>query len=308
MNSKQLTMFGVLTVLWGASFLWINIAVQEVGPLMLATFRLFFGLCTLFFMVAIEKPKFSIGKKTWISFIYLGLLQMVIPWTLIFWAQQYIESTIAAVLDSMVPLFTILFAHIFLSDDRMTPNRIAGVILGFIGVLVLIHQDLIQLILTGNLISEHNLMGQIAVLLATVSYGGGNVYARAKFRNVTHLPQAFFPTLFAFLIMLSIMPFAESSFILPMRTGTWVAIVWLGILGAGVAWKMFYVLLHDIGPTRASMVAYTIPIVGVTLGVVFLHESLGWSLLGGTLIIISGVWLANKPVNKNLKMKYTELT
>ena len=176
----------------------------------------------------------------------------------------------------------------------MTPNRIIGVILGFLGILVLVHQDLLRLVSTGSLGSNKVLLGQIAVLTATASYAVANVYARAKFKNIAPVLQAFIPMLFADMIMWSITPFIESPFALPTRAITWVAIACLGIFGAGICWLLFYHLLHAIGPTRVSMVAYTIPIVGVTLGVVFLKEPVGWPLVAGTAIIVSSVWMVNR--------------
>lgn len=294
MNTKQWTTFGILTFLWGSSFLWIKLAVQETGPMTLVTLRLLFGIGTLLVFILREKSPLPKEMKTWVAFIIQGFVAMVIPWTLIFWAQQTIDSTVASVLDSTVPLFTIVLAHLFLKDDRMTRDRILGLILGFLGIVVLMHQDLFKLISAGGSGSNRMLLGQIAVLLASAFYGIANVYARAKFRDVPPVLQAFFPMLLADVVMWGITPFIESPFALPTRTITWISVAWLGIFGAGICWLLFYRLLHAIGPTRVSMVAYTIPVVGVTLGVVFLKEPLGWPLVAGTLVVVSGVWLANR--------------
>lgn len=294
MNTRQWTTFGILTLLWGSSFLWIALAIRETSPLTLVTLRLFFGLCALLVFIVRQKPRLPRKKRTWVAFLIQGFIAMILPWTLIFWAQRIIDSTVASVLDSTVPLFTLVLAHVFLDDDRMNPERVLGLILGFVGIVVLVHRDLFRLIAAGGSDSGLILLGQIAVLLASASYGVANVFARARFRDVPPLIQAFFPMLLAEIVMWGAVPIFDSPFVLPTRAITWISVAWLGIFGAGICWMLFYRLLHEIGPTRVSMVAYTIPVVGVTLGVVFLKEPLGWPLVAGSAIIVSGVWLVNR--------------
>jgi drug/metabolite transporter (DMT)-like permease len=132
------------------------------------------------------------------------------------------------------------------------------------------------------------------MLLATLSYAASGVFARRKLRHVSALVQAFFPMLVATVLMWAALPFLERSITMPSGTVTWIAIVWLGVLGAGVASFIFFWLLHAIGPTRASLVTYTIPVVGVSLGVIVLKESLDGYLALGTVLIVSGVWAVSR--------------
>ena len=125
-------------------------------------------------------------------------------------------------------------------------------------------------------------------------YALSNVYARARFRNIAPIYQAFYSMLVAGALMWGVAPVAESPFTLPMFPATWMAIAWLGVLGAGISYLVFYYLLHQIGPTRVATVTYTIPVVGVTLGVVFLGEAITWQFVAGTLLIVSGVWGVNR--------------
>ena len=139
-----------------------------------------------------------------------------------------------------------------------------------------------------------NLLGQGAMLLAAISYAFGGVHARRHLRNVSALVQAFFSMVFSLIVILCLIPILGGTLHIPVRIDTWVALIWLGILGAGIASLIFYYLLHAVGPTRASLVTYTIPVVGVTLGVLILGERLDWALFLGMMLIVSGVWVINR--------------
>jgi drug/metabolite transporter (DMT)-like permease len=295
MNIKQWTGFLSLTLIWGSSFLWIKLAVQETGPLTVVTIRLLFALVVLAPFLITKKPGLPRGWRMWGVLLLQGLMSTAIPWFFITWAEQYIDSAVATVLNATVPLFTIVTAHLFLHDDRMTVRRVVGLLVGFAGVTVLVHEDLFSGIgawdQTGvNLV----LLGNGAVLVSSAFYAVSNVYARAKLRGVPTIIQAFYTMLLADMVMWMVAPMVEIPFALPAQGLTWLAIGWLGVLGAGISYLIYYYLLHTIGPTRISMVTYTIPVVGVTLGVVFLHERLDWTLVVGTILIVTGLWGAGR--------------
>jgi drug/metabolite transporter (DMT)-like permease len=132
------------------------------------------------------------------------------------------------------------------------------------------------------------------MLVATFSYAVGAVHARRNLRGVSALVQAFFSMAFSLVPVLVAVRLVDGGLRIPVRPDTWAALAWLGVLGAGVASFVFYGLLHSVGPTRASLVTYTLPVVGVALGVVILRERLDWQLVVGTLLIVSGVWVVNR--------------
>jgi len=294
MNTKQWAAFIFLTFIWGASFLWIKIAVQEVSPLTVVTLRLFMALLALIVFLVIRKPGVPRGWRLWGVLMLQGLLSTAIPWLLITWAEKSIDSALATVLNATVPLFTIVIAHFFLTDDRVTSRRIVGLLIGFVGVFVLVHEELIAGWSAKEGVVSLVLLGQGAMLLASASYGISNVYARVKLRGAAPIVQAFYTMLLADAVMWIVTPVIEPGFTLPKKTLTWVAITWLGMLGAGVCYLIFYHLLHSIGPTRVATVTYAVPVVGVTLGVVFLDEKLDWTMVIGTILIVSGVWYVNR--------------
>ncbi|UCG50554.1 MAG: EamA family transporter [Candidatus Latescibacterota bacterium] len=294
MKLREWAAFLSLTFIWGASFLWIKIAVQEIDPFSLVTFRIILGLIGLAVFFPIQKPKIPRRFRTWVDMALLGLLSSAIPWVLISWAEETIDSALAGVLNGTVPLFTILIAHLFIHDDRMTYGRVVGLLVGFAGVVVLTQRDGGGTNGGLSIVVSRHLLGQGAMLLAALSYAVGGVYARRHLRNVSALVQAFFSMVFSLVVLQGVIPLIGGAVAVPARVETWVALAWLGVLGAGVASYIFYYLLHAIGPTRASLVTYTIPVVSVTLGVIVLGERLDWALAAGTVLIVSGVWVVNR--------------
>jgi drug/metabolite transporter (DMT)-like permease len=309
MKSKPALTFLALTLIWGASFLWIKIAVEDLGPYGLVAIRLLLGLLGLSVFLIVQRPKVPRDVLTWRHLVILGLMNTALPWFLISWAEQSIDSALATVLNSTVPLFTIVIAHLALRDDRMTIARVLGIALGFSGVLVLIQRhsavspsDVTSAVqgavdAAGGVargLPHRPILGEVAMLIASLFYGASGVYARRNLRGVGATVQAFYSMLVASVVMWAMLPVLEPAFHLPTEPRVWVAVVWLGVLGAGVASFLLYYLLHAIGPSRTSFVTYTIPLVGVTLGVVVLHEALDWYLVAGTILIVSGVWVVNR--------------
>jgi len=293
MKPKDWAAFLFLTFVWGASFYWIKIAVRDIGPVSLVAFRLAFGLIGLVAFFPILKPRMPREGRVWVYLAVLGLTSSAVPWFLISWAETTIDSAIASVLNGTVPLFTIVVAHFFLRDERISAARILGLLLGFFGVVVLAQRSGGVGEAAAPARSPMSLMGTGAMLLATFSYAVGAVHARRNLGGASALVQAFFSMVFSLAAILIVVLAAGDGPRIPTRTETWAALAWLGVLGAGIASYVFYKLLHSVGPTRASLVTYTLPLVGVTLGVIILNERLDWQLVAGTFLIVSGVWVVN---------------
>jgi len=293
MTAKQWLSFITLTIIWGASFLWIKLAVEQVGPFTIVTLRLVLAMLALVGFMILQKPGFPRGRHQWGRLFILGIISSAFPWLMITWSEIHIDSAMATVLNGTVPLFTIICAQMFISDDKMTRSRVVGLLVGFVGIVVLM-SDGLRSAFSGEQDVKWQLLGQGAMLLGAASYGVANVYARAKFRDVSPLFQTFYSLLAADILMWMITPIVEAPFTLPVSMTAWLAIAWLGVLGAGFSYLLFYHLLHQIGPTRAATITYAIPVVGVTMGVVFLDEALTFSLIAGSVLIVSGVWWVNR--------------
>jgi drug/metabolite transporter (DMT)-like permease len=286
MKPKHWFAFILLGVIWSASFLWIKIAVQEVGPFTLVGFRVVFGALTGILATIFLRTAWPRDRSTWVTYAILGVTSVAIPFVLISWGEETIDSAVAAILNASVPLFTIIIAHYALRDDRMTLQKIIGLLAGFGGVVVLLSKDL-------QAGAHNSILGQAAVIIASLFYAGSSIFARIKTEHVPGLVRGAAPLLTASVVMWAIIPVVEKPVHLPSLAITWVALIWLGVLGSGLALILWYYLLHEIGPTRTSLVSYIFPLGGVILGVIFLHEELTWQLFLGALLIVASIIVVN---------------
>ena len=285
MKTKHWLAFIGLGGIWSSSFLWIKIAVQEIGPFTLVAFRVVFGLLFGLSVILIQRISWPRGWREWFPLLLLGLTNVAIPFVLISWGEQSIDSAVAAILDATVPLFTIVIAHFVLSDDKMTLPKTVGLLIGFAGVVVLLSEDI------GT--SPSSVLGQAAVVVASAFYAGSAVYARKTTEGTPAVFRSAGPLISASLMMWVATFLVETPVRLPQLPLTWIALLWLGILGSGFAFVLSYYLIHEIGPTRTSLVTYLFPLGGVILGVTFLHEHLTWQVATGAALIVASLAVAN---------------
>ncbi|MFB6286327.1 MAG: DMT family transporter [Candidatus Bipolaricaulia bacterium] len=293
MHAKDWLLFSLLALIWGSSFLWIKIAVQEVGPVTLVAYRLLFGAVGLIAIVAIKRPPMPRERRTWLTLLVLGFTNTAVPFVLISWGETHIDSGVASILNGTVPLFTLLIAHFILHDERMTWMRFAGLMAGFGGVVALMSRDV------GPAGFDQSIVGQLAVLGAAICYAGSSVFARRNLGDVAPMFQALMIVLVADTALWLSVPAVESPVIVPRNPLTWLALAWLGLLGSCVAYLIYFGLIQRAGPTRTVMVTYVMPIVGVLLGVTFLNEPLDWRLGLGTALVASGVWAVNRRTQRS---------
>jgi len=278
--------FGVLSILWGSSFLWIKIAIAEIGPFTLVTFRVLLAVLGALVIVLWRRPALP-GRSFLPVFLVLGLANTALPFTLISFSEQYISSGMASILNSTVPLFAIIIAPIFLRDDPFTMPKAAGLLVGFTGILILVSKQL-----DGGV--NDQLIGIGAMLLAAFFYAASGVFARRKTQGLTPEVQTLGQLVMAVMIITPAAVVIESPFTPPRLPISWAALSWLGFLGTAAGTLIYYSLLHSVGPTRTMLVTYMFPLVGVLLGVVFLGEHVYWQQVVGGGLIISGVWIVNQ--------------
>lgn len=292
MTLKHWLAFLLLGAIWSSSFLWIKIAVQEIGPTTLVAFRVLFGLLFGLAVIFIQRVRWPHNFREWYPLLLLGITNVAAPFFLISWGEQTIDSAVAAILDATVPLFTIVIAHLALRDDRITLPKLLGLLTGFAGVVVLMSKDIGA--------SAGSIQGQLAVIVASVFYAGSSVYARKYTEDTPGILRSAIPLLSATVVMWLATFLVESPVQIPELGVTWVALLWLGILGSGFAFILAYYLIHEIGPTRTTMVTYLFPLGGVVLGVSFLQEQLSWQLVTGAVLIVVSLAIANwQPKAKN---------
>jgi len=279
-------LFLALGFMWGSSYFWIKVAVETVPPFTLIAGRLFFGLLVVATTVLLAREPLPRSARQYVHLVVMACVNIAIPFTLITWGEQSIDSALASILNGTVPLFVIVLAPLFLPDETVTLNRIVGLALGFAGVVVLFAPDLVNL-------GDGDLAGELALLGSSLSYAIGNVYAKRNVRGLRPMIPALFQVGFAFVIVSALALVVEQPVgrVAP-PAEAWFAIVWLGILGSGFAYLCYFRLLRDWGATRVSLVAYTLPVVGIVMGT-FIGEAITPPRIAGTILIIAGVALVN---------------
>lgn len=276
-----LTLLGLGGV-WGASFLFIKVVVEETSPLEVVLGRLFFGALVLVAVLALRRAPLGWSSALWAKAAVMALLANVIPFALISWAEVHIASGTASVLNSSMPLFTSLFAALFLAEERFTLVRLGGLLLGFLGVIVLTGGDVLNL-------ADAGVLGNLAVVAASACYGLGTVYARTILRTENPLSlsglQLVTGTLLAFPLLLAVEGVPDYS----MSLGAWLSLLALGAVSTGLAYLVYLWLIQRVGSVRSSLVTYIIPVVGLFLGWAVLEEPIGLNTVLGAAMIIGGV-------------------
>lgn len=275
----------LLGSIWGASYLFIKLGGEYVTPVTLVAMRTTVAGIVLFLALLVRGEKLPpLRAPIWRHFIVIGLLNSVVPYTLITWGEVHVPSGLAAILVGAMPIFTVLLAHWLTHDEKLSQRKILGIIAGFIGVVILFMPDVLQA-------ATANLLGGVAVVVAALSYAYATIYARRHFKGQPHVTVAFGQMLTASLFLIPASLFLEHPWTLtptPLALG---AILTLAILGTAIAYMLYYWLIEHVGATRTSLVTYISPVIAVILGAVYLHEELQWTTVAGLVLIIAGVGL-----------------
>lgn len=275
-------MFVALALTWGSSFLLIKIALEGLTPEQVVWGRLVIGAAALLVVSAVTRTPLPRDPRVWGHLLVVGLLLCVVPFSLFAWAEQHVSSGIASVLNATTPLMTMLVGLVALRQERLSGERIVGLVLGFAGVLIVMG--------VGDLAAGGELVGQLACLGATASYGVAFVYLRRTVagRGLPALTVATVQVLLGAVVMLAATPIVIAT--APVLSGRVVgAIVLLGAAGTGLAYVWNTAIVDRWGATAASTVTYLTPLVGVVLGVVVLGEPATWNQPLGAVIVVVGV-------------------
>ncbi len=277
----------ILGSIWGTSFLFIKIIVGEVGPLTLVSGRLMTATLLIWLLLHLRRIPVPRGRKLWTTYAVLGLLNGALPYALISWGEQYIASGWAALLQSMTPIFTILLAHLLTRDDRITAPKAFGVALGFGGIGVLMWPELQDGL-------SASFLGMVAVVAAAASYALASIFARRHLQGEAPIASAAgqFTMGLAYILPLAFI-FERPLTISPSWTalGSWIT---LSVLGTVVAYILYFVLLERTSATFTTMVTYIVPINGLILGSLILHEPLSPMVLISLGAVLGGVLLVRQ--------------
>lgn len=282
-TARALPVLFALGAVWGASFLFIKVVVEDTGPFELVFGRLLFGLVAVVAYLAATRKRLQFDRKLLVQVSAVSFIGNIVPFAFIAWGEEHISSGTASILNAMVPIFTAVVAAAALEEERFTTGRLVGLMLGFLGVAVLTGEDVLD-------ITSSNVLGQLAVLAATVMYGVAAVLNRKILhgRDPVNLAalQVALGAFYAGLIL-----FAGRGGRPDFHVGldAWSSVIALGIFGTGLGMIAFLWLIENIGSVRASLVTYVIPVVAVFLGWIVLDEHIGWNTVAGGALIVAGV-------------------
>jgi drug/metabolite transporter (DMT)-like permease len=277
--------FLALGFMWGSSYLFIKIGVETLEPFTLIALRLGIGLVVLATVVFLARESLPREPRIYGHLLVMAIINISLPFFLITTAEKTTDSALAAIINGSVPLFTIVIASLVLEDEPITVNRLVGLAVGFVGVIVIVSRGL------GG--GQTTLSGELALIGSSISYAAGAVYSRRNVRGLRPMIPALFQVGFAFVITAVLALVFERPFETQFRPDAVFAVVWLGILGSGFAYLAVFRLFGHWGATRTTLVAYLLPVVGIVLGFLVLHEAIDLRIVLGTGLVIGGVALVN---------------
>ena len=261
------TLLIILGIVWGASFFLAKVAVEQVPPLTLVMFRVVIAALALFVYFKITGRALPSGKALWLSFLIMGLINNVIPFSLLFWGQVHIASGLASILNATTPIFTVVVAHMFTADEKLNWHRLLGVGLGFIGVVVM---------LGGGIKGNSPALAMAACLGAALSYAFAGVFGRRfAAQGVGPARVALGQLTGSSIIMLPLVLLIDPAIALSTYTSSTIwSVLALAIVCTAVAYIMFFRILATGGATNLSLVTLLVPVSAIILGTQILGEQL----------------------------------
>ena len=289
MGARDWAMLLLLSFLWGGSFFFISVAVSELPPFTLVTMRVGLAAVTLWLILLVSGYPIPKSPEVWRAFVMMGLLGNALPFSLIAWGQTHIGAGLASIINATTPIFTILIAGAFLSDEHITPRKMLGVTAGLAGVIVLIGPS--ALLELGT-----NTMAQLAVIGAAVSYSCATVFGRRfKAMGISPLDTAVGQVTASTIILLPVVWFIDKPLQLANPSlQVWLAVLALAIFSTAFAYILFFRILSSSGATNVVLVTFLAPVTASLLGWLMLDEQLqakhfiGMACIGLGLAIIDG--------------------
>ena len=281
MGATEWLLLGLLSMIWGGSFFFVEVAVRQVTPFTLVFCRVGVAALILLGVCILTGRRLPGELSTWGAFLVMGVINNLIPFSLMAWSQQHIQSSQASILNATTPIFSVVLAHFLTREERLTGNRGIGVLLGWLGVVLLIGVESLQ---GFNL----QIAGYLAVLGAAMCYACSAIFGR-RFRGLHPVTVTTGMLCCSSVLLVPLALIFEQPFSLHPDLAAWGAILGLSLLSTAAAYMIYFRILASAGATNILLVTFLIPVSAIFLGVVFLGEHLGWNALGGLLLIFAGL-------------------
>jgi drug/metabolite transporter (DMT)-like permease len=278
-----------LSLLWGASFFYAAVALKELPPFTIVLLRVAIAALTLHIVLRLVGVRFPWDSRSWRAFFGMGLLNNAIPFSLIVWGQTHVASGLASILNATTPFFTVVVAHFLTADERLSRNRLVGLLIGLVGVVVLIGPQALSGL-------GEDVAGQLAIVGAAISYAFAGVFGR-RFRRMGIPPMATAAgqVTASSLLLLPVALLVDRPWHLAMPgTAAWLAILGSALLSTALGYIVYFRLLASAGAVNLLLVTFLIPPSAILLGVFLLGERLettdfaGMALIGLGLAAIDG--------------------
>jgi drug/metabolite transporter (DMT)-like permease len=276
----------LLGAIWGSSFFNIKIATYSFQPYTLALIRVIFATLFLMIFSFFYKVKIKAFSKKWKIYALVGLCNIAIPFSLIAVGTNKVDSYLAAILMSTTPLTGSILAHIFTKDEKISFFKSLGIILGFIGVLLLFFDKLI--------LNQSNYLFALVILFGSTFYSIAGILILKKMKNSGNIDVTTSTMIWALIFLLPIAFIFEEPFNSNPTLESVLSLIYLGSIATGFAWWLRFKILMKNGLVFQTQVAYLIPIFGVIFGVVFLNEQITWKVFASLIIIMSGIYIVKK--------------
>jgi len=296
MRKSWLPAYLALGTVWGCSFIFIELGLEFLSPFGVTFTRCALGAITLLIILKIRKAKLPTQKSTWRKLWVVAMLLNVVPGVLFAFAQQYITSVLAGIINATTPLMTLVFILLLFREEKLKPEKIIGLLVGALGVMTVVG--------VWKELGDNQLIGVIALLLAVSCYGASYPYST---RNVVPLglrPEAL-ATGQLIMATLTLLPLFIFNGVLgnAPRIESAIAMLLLGVFGSGFAYIWNFYITASAGSAIASTVTYLTPVVAVVIGWLYLGEEVFWHEIIGVLIVITGALISQGRLNRLIIFK-----
>ena len=284
-------MLFILSAIWGSAFIAIKVSLNYFSPVSVASYRLIVASIFLLIFYIIGKYKSSLNRTDLIMLLFVGVVGNFLPFYLISWSEQHIQSSTAGILMGVGPILTLILSHFFTKDDRFTYSKLISISIGFIGVLFIFEIDTLFNFGTANSLQ---LFSKFLIIFAALGYMISNIVAYNTLKHIDSFSITFFATLFGALVSVPFLLYSETIQPSYINFSALLPILYLGIFPTALAFQLRYHITKTSGPVFLSYVAYLIPIFALIWGFVLLSEEIYFNSIIGITLILFGVYIGKK--------------
>ena len=292
-NPKSLDylLLAILALIWASAFFNIKIATYSFGPITISFFRIFLGAIPVIILCLIKKIKIEAFSKDWLWFASIGFINLVIPFFLIAYGVQKVQSNLAAILMATTPLSATILAHFFTENEKFNWLKSVGIIIGFFGIVFLFSDKI--------LINDENIFYALSILLGSTFYViGGILTLRISNKRNENVTASIL--IWGSIIVLPVAMYFEQPWNLSPRLDSMIALLYLGVFPTGVAWLLRFNILKHNGLVFQAQVAYLIPIFGIILGYIFLNEIITPKVIVAVAAVVLGIYFVRRSIKNNI--------